>query len=110
MSNVSHLHADRLRHDRGRGGDKVPFPDPARVPLGTDDEAAGQAPSAERVAGARANELRPVAGNAPAVAHEAPRGYGDNRGGASQLPFVVRVILWLVGILVLGGLIVAWLD
>jgi hypothetical protein len=28
--------------DRGAWGDKVPFIDPAAVPLGTDDEAAGQ--------------------------------------------------------------------
>ncbi|HEX9321760.1 MAG TPA: hypothetical protein VF913_06515 [Xanthobacteraceae bacterium] len=34
---------DQLRHDidRGRTGDKVSWPDPASVPLGTDEEAAG---------------------------------------------------------------------
>lgn len=37
------LTVSRLRHeiDAGRTGDKVAFPDPATVPLGTDDEAAG---------------------------------------------------------------------
>lgn len=45
----------RLRHDidRGTGGDKVAHPDPAAAPLGTDDEAAGRSPSAERVARAQ---------------------------------------------------------
>lgn len=35
---------DQLRNDidSGRTGDKIPFPDPAAAPLGTDDEAAGQ--------------------------------------------------------------------
>lgn len=34
---------DQLRKDidRGKGGDKVPYPDPAAAPLGTDEEAAG---------------------------------------------------------------------
>ncbi|WGD30467.1 hypothetical protein AncyloWKF20_01085 [Ancylobacter sp. WKF20] len=50
--------ADRLRADidRGQAGDKVPFSDPAAAPLGTDDEAAGTPPTAERVALARATE------------------------------------------------------
>jgi hypothetical protein len=42
---------DRLRADisSGQTGDKVDWPDPAMAPLGTDDEAAGTSPSAERV-------------------------------------------------------------
>jgi len=38
--------AERLRNDidAGRTGDKVPYPDPAAAPLGTDDEAAGTRP------------------------------------------------------------------
>lgn len=31
----------RIDIDRGRTGDKVPFPDPAAAPLGTDEEAGG---------------------------------------------------------------------
>ena len=31
----------RGRIDSGQTGDKVPYPDPAMAPLGTDDEAAG---------------------------------------------------------------------
>jgi hypothetical protein len=44
-------HADELRHalDRGLGGDKVNFTDPAAAPLGTDDEAAGTTPTPEQV-------------------------------------------------------------
>jgi len=38
--------AQRLRHaiDTGQTGDKIPYPDPAAAPLGTDDEAAGVRP------------------------------------------------------------------
>lgn len=53
--------ADALRHslDRGRGGDKTDFSDPAAAPLGTDDEAAGFPPTAEQVRMAAASELGP---------------------------------------------------
>jgi hypothetical protein len=34
--------AERATTDRGGFADKVPAPDPAAAPLGTDDEAAGQ--------------------------------------------------------------------
>ena len=35
--------SEQLRHaiDRGRTGSKLPYPDPAAAPLGTDDEAGG---------------------------------------------------------------------
>lgn len=42
--------------DHGWTADKVDWPDPAAVPLGTDDEAAGSAPSGEAVHRARAAE------------------------------------------------------
>ena len=47
--------ATRLRAaiDGGRTGDKVRAPDPAAAPLGTDDEAAGQTPTAPASRGAR---------------------------------------------------------
>jgi len=40
---------DRLRADidEGRTGEKVRYPDPAAAPFGSDDEAAGAAPSPE---------------------------------------------------------------
>ncbi|MFN3892678.1 MAG: hypothetical protein ACK4MV_19955 [Beijerinckiaceae bacterium] len=51
-------HADELRHDidAGRTGDKVSNPDPAAAPLGTDDEAAGYAPSSHAVRRAMGEE------------------------------------------------------
>ena len=42
--------------DSGRTGDKNPVFDPGLSPLGTDDEAAGHPPSAQRVAIARRSE------------------------------------------------------
>jgi hypothetical protein len=52
--------ADQLRHDidRGRTGDKVSWPDPASVPLGTDEEAAGTRLAPRDVAAARRAERR----------------------------------------------------
>lgn len=49
--------SDKLRDeiDRGAGGDKVNWPDPAAAPLGVDDEAAGTPPTAERLRMARAD-------------------------------------------------------
>lgn len=46
----------RDRIDRGAGGDKVAFQDPAAAPLGTDDEAAGTPPSAAQVSTAMQQE------------------------------------------------------
>ena len=42
--------------DQGRTGDKIAWPDPAAVPLGVDEEAAGTPPSAAAVAQAHAEE------------------------------------------------------
>jgi hypothetical protein len=47
----------RVYIDSGWTGDKVDWPDPAIVPLGTDDEAAGMPPSRERVELALRQEL-----------------------------------------------------
>ena len=54
----------KLKHDinRGRGGDKVDAIDPAAVPLGTDEEAAGTPPSPEAVRLAYKHEI----GSSPA--------------------------------------------
>jgi hypothetical protein len=66
---------DRLRNatDSGRTGDKVPFPDPAAAPLGTDAEAGGssvmRAPSDARVLEQRGID----AIEAPAVSDESGR-------------------------------------
>jgi hypothetical protein len=58
---------EQLRHDIdcGRTCDKVAFPDPAAVPLGTDEEAAGtpvsgrDAAMARRIETSRQHALRP---------------------------------------------------
>ncbi|MBS7590082.1 hypothetical protein KHC24_22425 [Ancylobacter defluvii] len=102
---------EQLRHDidRGRGGDKVPFPDPAAAPLGTDDEAAGTTASSERVELARNEVLHAGAEDRPGVTHESSWGFDDNRGGTSPLPFVARVALWLGCIVIGGGSVAAWL-
>ena len=49
----------RLKHDidRGRGGDKVDVIDPAAVPLGTDDEAAGTPPTPRQLKMAHRSEI-----------------------------------------------------
>lgn len=47
----------RAAIDSGRTGDKIPFPDPAAVPLGGDEEAAGTPLSREQVSMAMKNEL-----------------------------------------------------
>jgi hypothetical protein len=49
----------KLKHDidRGRGGDKVDVIDSAAAPLGTDDEAAGAAPSIDAIAQAHRDEI-----------------------------------------------------
>ncbi len=85
--------AARLRDDidRGRTGTKVDWPDPAAVPLGTDEEAAGFAPSRGEVLQARYAEL---AGPA-----HAPRREG--RIGAAWIMIAVVLVA-------LGGTL-AWL-
>jgi hypothetical protein len=46
----------RGKIDAGETGDKVPFPDPAAAPLGTDDEAGGARMRPDVVAAAAARE------------------------------------------------------
>jgi hypothetical protein len=55
----------RQRIDSGATGDKVAFPDPAAVPLGADEEAAGTPLSREALARAHADEVRPAAAERP---------------------------------------------
>ena len=59
--------------DCGKGRDKIPYPDPAAAPLGTDDEAAGTPVTPEQMDMARAEEIRtetPDESAAPAVLHD----------------------------------------
>jgi hypothetical protein len=52
-TNMSQLRAEI---DGGQTGDKVPFPDPAAAPLGTDDEAGGAPLRPDAIAAAAARE------------------------------------------------------
>ncbi|ALV27089.1 hypothetical protein ADZ37_07560 [Pannonibacter phragmitetus] len=72
--------------DHGQTADKVSFPDPAAAPLGTDDEAAGNPPTAEQVAMARKQELK----EGPARRHELD---GRPRRGRIKLLLVAAIIL-----------------
>jgi hypothetical protein len=92
------LTADALRHslDRGRGGDKTDFADPAAAPLGTDDEASGHPPGREQLRMAAAAELaaRPDEGQRDR------RTPGERLNGGSMLPLVLLVVLVVVALLV----------
>lgn len=83
--------------DSGRTGDKVAHYDPGLSQLGTDDEAAGNAPSHERVALARRTEA------ASPQARRAARPEGGNAwvmpvfiGLAVTIPVVVGGSLYLL--------------
>jgi hypothetical protein len=69
--------------DSGRTRDKVRHADPAAAPLGSDDEAAGTAPSPERIALARSHEV-----DAPAADNE--------DGGAGFYVLIVAVVAGLL--------------
>ena len=109
--------AERLRDeiDRGRTGDKVPFPDPAAAPLGPDDEAAGFAPEVERIEAARAAERGGDPRRAPAVTHEDARGYNGEandrvpRATRSGRGSDRRAVFMLAGaVLVMGAALSLW--
>jgi hypothetical protein len=67
--------SDQLRQaiDNGRGGDKIPFVDPAAAPLGTDDEAGGNPPSREELEMAARSEIRGKDGFGPGATDERSR-------------------------------------
>jgi hypothetical protein len=85
--------ADRLRADidAGRTGDKIPWPDPAAAPLGTDDEAAGILCPPDAIEAARAYEI----GRGP---------YGD----PDALRRGVGMAWWLGIFALIVGTIVGW--
>jgi len=78
--------------DAGRTGSKVPNPDPAASPLGTDDEAAGTPPSAELVEQTLHRETHgstrshPIRGSQAKVAEAGPRRW---------LPIAITVLVLL---------------
>lgn len=82
--------------DSGRTGDKIAHYDPGLSQLGTDDEAAGNPPSHQRIAQARATEA------APARVRDAAKPHGRNGwvlpmfiGFAALVPVVIGVSLFL---------------
>lgn len=89
----------RDRIDRGAGGDKVAFKDPAAAPLGTDDEAAGTPPSAAQVSMAMQQEV-----DRSAIADRKP-GPEDMQGHGSR----PRVWWVLLGLLALAALMIAFM-
>ena len=93
-STVAELKSDI---DRGRTGDKVAAEDPATVPLGTDDEAAGVTISPEMIQEVRARELE-----AGAQVRSSNHSTSDSeRTGA---------IAWLlIAAFLLAGLAMVWL-
>ena len=83
--------------DSGRTGDKNPVFDPARAPLGTDDEAAGHPPSPFRIALARRYETveRWIRGGRRSSASHAKR----DRWPVGFIGFIVAVAaVFAVGI------------
>jgi hypothetical protein len=66
MSDVRNVDEFRSKIDSGLTGDKMPWPDPAAAPLGTDDEAGGAPPTRAQVAMAYRQEVgRPVCSRSP---------------------------------------------
>jgi hypothetical protein len=86
-TNMSQLRAEI---DSGKTGDKVPFPDPAAAPLGTDDEAGGAPPRPEAIAAAAARE----------TSRNTPKDAPDHTG-----PWVWALIL--AGLLVMAAAVAA---
>lgn len=93
------LTADALRHalDRGEGGDKVDFTDPAAAPLGTDDEAAGFSPTRAQVAEAARQEL---GAHRPLEEKRARRTIPGRARGGAGIGFVLMLVV--VGLVLIG--------
>lgn len=92
---------ERLRGDidAGRTHDKVPFPDPAAAPLGTDDEAAGAPAGRER----RVMAAEPVGpSSAGGGTDERGRPYDDKGTTVPGISFVTAVVGLLL-VVVLGA-------
>ena len=93
--------SDALRHriDFAGEGDKVPFPDPATAPLGTDAEAAGTPPDtmARRLASLHEKTIDRLLG--------ASRGKPDHEGEAWVTPVFIAGIIICGAVIVLGALI-----
>jgi hypothetical protein len=93
--------ADALRHeiDFGKTADKVPFPDPATAPLGTDDESAGRPPSR------RERQLASLHERTIGRLLRASRSKPDHEGEAWVTPVFIAGIIVCGVVIVLGALI-----
>ena len=94
-STVAELKSDI---DRGRTGDKVAAEDPATVPLGTDDEAAGVTLSPEMIQEVRARELE-----AGAQVRASNHSTSDSSEGTGAIAWL------LIAAFLLAGLAMVWL-
>lgn len=97
--------ASRLREaiDSGGTADKVPFPDPAAAPLGTDDEAAGTPPGATRTGAAHRSAT--AGATAPPAVDERGRPF-DDRGvefPGTSFSTAVMVLMGLIAVLAVAG-------
>lgn len=90
--------SEELRRDidSGRTGEKVASPDPATVPLGGDDEAAGRPPKPEDIARLRERERAKAPARRPKNAR--PGREGDV--GMSLVPLAVVSALLAAALLV----------
>lgn len=96
--------AQRLRAqiDAGKTRDKIPFPDPAAAPFGTDDEAAGTrpagypAPVGDTTTGSGTDERR--------------RPFDDRSGSVPGVSFMTAVVLLLMAIIGAGAFAAAFLG
>lgn len=95
---------DRLRGDidEGRMRDKVPFPDPAAAPLGTDDEAAGMPAGTGRRAVAAVPAGAPGPGGST---DERGRAYDDKGATVPGVSFVTAVVGLLLVVAIGAGVL-----
>lgn len=89
----------RYLHDHGRYRDKIPVPDPATTPLGTDSEASGF-----RAGEGSMEPTSPVGGPAP----ENHRPSGHARGDVPGTPKILGMTaLVAIAIIVVAGIVLA---
>jgi hypothetical protein len=92
--------SDALRHniDFAGAGDKVPFPDPATAPLGTDAEAGGSPPTRKE------RRLAAFHENAIGRLLEAARLKPDHEGEGWVTPFFIASIIASGVVIIVGAL------
>lgn len=83
----------RAEVDSGQTGDKVPFPDPAAAPLGTDDEAGGATPSRGEIGAAAARE----------TSRDTPRTAPDKTG-----PWVLAIVAAALLVIAAAAAVLYW--